>query len=44
MDALFELMVISATAVVGIFLFKLAMFVLPENMVTLPGKKIAAFL
>jgi hypothetical protein len=44
MDALNELIVMMFSAVVGIFLFKLSMSVLPANPVTDPFKRIAAFL
>lgn len=44
MDTLHELMVISITAVVGIFFYKLTMSVLPDNMITRPFKQVAAFL
>lgn len=44
MDALNELLIMMASAVVGIFLFKLSISVLPDNMLTDPFKKVAAFL
>lgn len=44
LDTLHELVVISITAVVGVFFYKLAMSVLPDNIVTKPFKQVAAFL
>lgn len=44
MSNLYEVIIISINAVVGVFLFKLAVSVLPDNMVTDPFKRIAAFL
>lgn len=44
MSALHELLVMAASAVVGLFVFKLAFGVLPDNIATRPFKQIAAFL
>lgn len=44
MDALNEMVMMMLNAVVGIFLFKLTMSVLPANPITDPFKRIAAFL
>lgn len=44
MDAVNELVIMMFSAVVGIFLFKLGVMVLPNNAVTDPFKRIAAFL
>lgn len=44
MDAINEMVLIMAQAVVGIFLFKMGVMVLPHNMFTDPFKRIAAVL
>ncbi len=44
MDAINELFVMMVSAVVGIFVFKLGVMVLPANQFTDPLKRIGAFL